>query len=93
MWWKDDGQLPNELEKDADMPSKPKHFYNLRPKQKRSCSPAKRAAPPPKTVPRPPSLIEMPHIDKSEYENIRDANIAERQVEFLRIFGYPMNMD
>ena len=47
-----DGQLPNEQEIDADMPSKTIHKYNLRPKQKRSCSPAKKAAPPPRTVPR-----------------------------------------
>ena len=47
-----DGQLPNELEIEADMTSQPRHSYNLRPKQKRSCSPAKKAAPAPKTVPR-----------------------------------------
>ena len=47
-----DGKLPNEMEMDADMTSKTSIVYNLRPKKKRSCSPAKRTAPPPKTVPR-----------------------------------------
>ena len=47
-----DGKLFSELEPEADMPSQPRHSYNLRPKEKRSCSPAKRAAPPPRTVPR-----------------------------------------
>ena len=47
-----DGQLPDELELEEHVPSYTKHSYNLRPKQKRSCSPAKRAAPLPRTVPR-----------------------------------------
>ena len=47
-----DGELPNEMEMEADMTSQPMHSYNLRPKKKRSCSPAKREAPPPMTVPR-----------------------------------------
>ena len=47
-----DGQLPNDAEMEADMSSQSNHSYNLRTKQKRSCSPAKKAAPPPKTVPR-----------------------------------------
>ena len=47
-----DGQLSSELDTEADMPSQLRHSYSLRPKQKRSCSPAKRAAPPPRTVPR-----------------------------------------
>ena len=45
-----DGQLPNEL--DEDLPCQPRHTYDLWPRQNRSCSPARRAAPPPKTVPR-----------------------------------------
>ena len=40
-----------ELDED-DLPSPPHHKYDLRPTQKRSCSPARLAAPPPKTVPR-----------------------------------------
>jgi len=42
---------------------------------------------------RPPDLIQMPYIEKSEYDKIRDANIREREVEFLRIFGHPMNTE
>ena len=40
------------LELDEDLPSHPRHSYNLRPRQKRSCSPARRAALPVRTVPR-----------------------------------------
>ena len=40
---------------------------------------------------RPPDPIKMPHIEKSEYDKIREANIKERDMEFLRIFGYPNN--
>ena len=48
----DDGPNFNlELEED-DLPLPPRHKYDLRPRQKRSCSPARRAAPPPRTVPR-----------------------------------------
>ena len=47
-----DGQLPDDLEVEDHIPLDTKHSYNLRPKQKRSCSPARRAAPPPITVPR-----------------------------------------
>lgn len=47
-----DGDLPNELDIEEDELDRPQHKYNLRPKQKRSCSPARRAAPLPKTVPR-----------------------------------------
>ena len=32
----------------------------------------------------------LPEMEKSEYERIREANIAEREQEFLRIFGYPL---
>ena len=51
-----DDDMPNfnlELDED-DLPSVsvPCHKYNLRPRQKRTCSPARRAAPPPETVPR-----------------------------------------
>ena len=47
-----DGEIPLELETEADMPSEPSHSYSLRPTKKRSCSPAKKAAPPPRTIPR-----------------------------------------
>ena len=47
-----DGQLPDDLEVEEHVVSHPKHLYNLRPRQKRSCSPARRAAPVPRTVPR-----------------------------------------
>ena len=40
-----------ELEEEVVV-SRPSHRYNLRPREKRSCSPARRAAPPPRTVPR-----------------------------------------
>ena len=40
-----------ELDED-DLPSPPRHKSDLRPSQKRGCSPARLAAPPPKTVPR-----------------------------------------
>ena len=70
-----------------------RHHYNLRPTLcKRSCSPARRADKAPKTVPRP--LTPLPPLQlepKSAYEKIRDENVAEREREFLRIFGHPMN--
>ena len=47
-----DGCLPNDNEEEKDMITHFKHNYDLRPKQKRSCSPARHAAPLPKTVPR-----------------------------------------
>ena len=50
----DDDMVANfnlELDED-DLPSLPRHKYNLRPRQKRSISPARNAAPPPRTVPR-----------------------------------------
>lgn len=47
-----DGQLPLDLEIEADMPTEPSHSYNLRPTKKRSCSPARKAAPAPRTIPR-----------------------------------------
>ena len=37
---------------EEDLPSPPYHINDLRPCQKRSCSPARNAAPPPRTVPR-----------------------------------------
>ena len=37
---------------EEDLPSPPHHNTDLRPRQKRSCSPARKAATPPKTVPR-----------------------------------------
>ena len=50
-----DGQLPNDMEMECDM-SLPSNNsskqLNLRPTKKRSCSPAKKAAPPPITIPR-----------------------------------------
>ena len=49
-----DDDMPNfnlELDED-DLPSQPRPKYDLRPRQKRTCSPARQAAPPPKTVPR-----------------------------------------
>ena len=54
-----DDDLPNEFEIEEDVPDRPQHKYNLRPKQKRSCSPARRAAPLPKTVPRYISLLNV----------------------------------
>ena len=45
-----DGQLPHEFEE--DLPSHPRHTYDLWPRQKRSCSPARQAVLPPRTVPR-----------------------------------------
>ena len=47
-----DGYLPNDVEEEKDMTTHMKHKYDLRPKEKRSCSPARRAAPLPRTVPR-----------------------------------------
>ena len=40
---------------------------------------------------RPLDPIQMGKIpEPSEYELIREANIAEKKAEFLRIFGYPL---
>ena len=61
-----DGQLPNNLEMEVDMPSQLRHSYNFRPKQKRSCSPAKRAATPPRTVPR---LVTKVNVELNLYLN------------------------
>ena len=43
-----------EVEEEEEMvrPAQPSHSYNLRPREKRSCPPAKREARPPRTVPR-----------------------------------------
>ena len=41
---------------------------------------------------RPLDPIVMPEMDKSEYEMARLANIEEIEAEFLRIFGYPVDM-
>ena len=54
-----DGDLPNELDMEEHAPVRAQHKYDLRPKQKRSCSPARRAAPLPKTVPRYISLLNV----------------------------------
>ena len=35
----------------------------------------------------------MPEQEKSQYELVRAQNIEEREVEFLRIFGYPINLN
>ena len=42
---------------------------------------------------RPPAPIVMPEMEKSEYELIRLQNIEEREAEFLRIFGYPLDLE
>ena len=42
---------------------------------------------------RPLEPIQMPEMEKSEYELIRLDNIEEREAEHLRIFGYPINLD
>ena len=41
---------------------------------------------------RPPATLVMPVIEKSEYEIARLHNIEEREAEFLRIFGYPIDL-
>ena len=43
---------------------------------------------------RPLDAIEMGEIpEPSEYELVRMANIEEKNAEFLRIFGYPLQED
>ena len=42
---------------------------------------------------RPLAPIAMPELEKSEYELIRLQNIAEREAEFLRIFGFPIDLE
>ena len=42
---------------------------------------------------RPQASILMPELEKSEYELVRLQNIAERETEFLRIFGYPLDLE
>ena len=42
---------------------------------------------------RPPEPIQVPDHPKSEYELIRLDNIEEREREYLRIFGVPINLD
>ena len=46
-----------------------------------------------KSMCRPPEPIQMPEVEKSEYELIRLENIEEREREYLRIFGAPINLD
>ena len=43
------------------------------------------------TMCRPLAPIVMPEMEKSEYELVRLANIEEKEAEFLRIFGYPLD--
>ena len=49
-----DDDMPNfNLELDEELLAAfPRHKYDLRPRQKRTISPARNAAPPPRTVPR-----------------------------------------
>ena len=54
-----------------------------------SRSPARQAMPPPPTVPRP--MDPLPERPMCEYERIQAANIAEREAEYLRIFGEPLD--
>ena len=42
---------------------------------------------------RPLVSIVMPEQEKSQYELVRAQNIEEREVEFLRIFGYPIELN
>ena len=42
---------------------------------------------------RPLAPIVMPETEKSDYELVRLANIEEREAEFLRIYGYPIDLD
>ena len=42
---------------------------------------------------RPLTSIVMPEQEKSQYELVRAQNIEEREVEFLRIFGYPLELN
>ena len=42
---------------------------------------------------RPLASIVMPEREKSQYELVRAQNIEEREVEFLRIFGYPIDLN
>ena len=42
---------------------------------------------------RPLAPIPMPKLEKSEYELVRLQNIAEREAEFLRIFGFPIDLE
>ena len=48
----DDAVANFDLELEEEVVSGPSHRYDLRPREKRSCSPARMAAPPPRTVPR-----------------------------------------
>ena len=42
---------------------------------------------------RPLAPIVMPEQEKSEYELVRMQNIEEREEAFLRIFGYPIDLE
>ncbi len=54
-----------------------------------SRSPARQAMAPLPTVPRP--MDPWPQGPLSEYELIREANIAEREAEYQRIYGEPLS--
>ena len=41
---------------------------------------------------RPPTPIEMPEMEKSEYEMVRLRNIEEIEAAHLEIFGTPVDM-
>ena len=42
---------------------------------------------------RPLASIVMPEQEKSKYELLRAQNIEEREMEFLRVFGYPIDLN
>ena len=42
---------------------------------------------------RPLASIVMPEQEKSQYELVREQNIEEREVNFLAIFGYPIDLN
>ena len=45
------------------------------------------------TLGRPLASIVMPEQKKSQYELVRAQNIEERELDFLRVFGYPIDLN
>ena len=86
------GDAESELdpEEAGALRMRPRQRQVERPRSVRlSRSPAREEMPPPPTVPRPMAPLRQRPL--CEYELIREENIAQREAEYLRIFGEPMS--
>jgi hypothetical protein len=91
--WTDYDMISDEEEEEIDgaefsgLPLPPRRIQEKQPPVRLSCTPATNAAPTPPL----PTSPTWPNIPKGDYEMFRDANVAELEAEFERIFGEPLN--